>query len=75
MEKTGILCPNGHAYFTRSPIGKYDVGCPLCSIERIEKELDALRKFLRINNISKNKTFEQVLLGRKYKRKHKQSIK
>ena len=47
MTRTSLLCPNGHYYTEKHPLGKYGEGCPMCKIELIEKETKSLKRWIK----------------------------
>jgi hypothetical protein len=47
VTRTSLLCPNGHYYTEKHPLGRYGEGCPLCRIITIEKELWSLKRWLK----------------------------
>lgn len=56
MNKTTLLCPEGHIYYEKHPVGRYALGCPICRIEKIEKELKILKKYIkRIGPVKRRK--------------------
>lgn len=49
MKRTVLLCPKGHKFSAKHPIGRESnvTDCPLCMIEEIESELKILKKWIR----------------------------